>query len=238
MPDRKCVYTAYSSPKDTIVALAEALGIDTSEPKYNKNGEQTGDRNLTQPELQKEILLNASPTWALFIDGMDKGAEDWSKALRIWLMKLEEQGVSLVLISTKKSSGDVFKYKTTIEMNEPPIWAIRKVMECHAIDIGLALNNNELSKLQQYAGCNFRVAKSVVEQFKQGIKIKPDQHRQTIVTGPYVVAMLGGFAILRFWGMGTGNRTVYIFGGICLVLFMMARTAGAEIMRPRKGLGQ
>lgn len=234
LPDKKCAHVSYIKGKKAICDLAEALGIETTEPKYNKNGEEVGDRNLTQDELQEEILLNASPNWALFIDDADR----WTLSIRLWLQLLEEKGASLILICTKKKKTDIFLHRAEIEMSEPDIFSIREAMKRHAHAIAHPLTPNEIAELQQYAGANFKVAKRVVEQHKQGLKIKPDQHRQTIVTGPYVVALLGGFAVLRFWGMGTGDRTLYIFGGVCLALFMVLKTAGAEIMKPRKGLGQ
>jgi hypothetical protein len=38
-----------------------------------------------------------------------------------------------------------------------------------------------------------------------------------VVIMPVIIAMLFSFAVVMFIGMGTGNKGLYITGGVCLV---------------------
>jgi len=44
-------------------------------------------------------------------------------------------------------------------------------------------------------------------------------------------------AIVRFIGLGTGNRGLYIMGGVCLVIAMALKQLG-NVRGARKRLGQ
>lgn len=52
-----------------------------------------------------------------------------------------------------------------------------------------------------------------------------------------LVAALFAFAVVRFVGMGTGNKSLYITGGMCLVPAMALKELG-YVKGTRKRLGQ
>jgi hypothetical protein len=53
---------------------------------------------------------------------------------------------------------------------------------------------------------------------------------------PIIVAILMAFGIVRFVGMGTGNKSLYIFGGVTLVAGMTLRQLG-HVRGAKKKLG-
>lgn len=224
----------YIRGKQAVIEIAQAFGVELTEPRYNSKGEVTGDRKLTQEELEAEILETVKPGWALFVDNADR----WSQSLRLWLMQVERRGVVLILLCTKQKQVDIFLRRTRIDIPKPTAYEIREIMQRHCGAIAHPLTPQEIADLQQYAGLNLGVAKLVVEQHQQGIKPKADQHRNTIVIAPYASALLGGFAVLRFVGLGMNNKTLYIIGGVCLVLFLTIKSIGYETSKPQRGIGQ
>lgn len=232
--DRRAAVVDYMRGKQAIADIAIAFGVELTEPRINAKGEITGDRRLTQEDLEAEILKTVQPGWVIFVDNADR----WSQSLRLWLMQVEAKGVVLILFCTKIKQVDLFLRRTRIDLPKPNAYQIREVMRRHAEAIAHPLTPQEIADLQQYAGLNLGVAKLIIEQHQQGIKPKADQHRDTIVIAPYASALLGGFAVLRFIGLGMGNRTLYIVGGVCLVLFLMLRSIGNEAGKSKRGIGQ
>lgn len=233
LPNRRCAIVNYIRGKQAVTEIAVAFGVDLAEPRYNQKGEPIGDRKLTQEELEQGILDAAEPDWVLFVDNADR----WAQSLRLWLMKLEQAGVPLVLLCTKEKKLDLFLRRTRIDLPKPTTYEIREVMQRHAAALNHPLTPGEIADLQQYAGLNLGIAKLVIQQHKQGIRPKADQHRDTIVIAPYVSALLGGFAVLRFIGLGLGDRTLYIVGGVCLAAFLTLRSLG-NANKEQKGIGQ
>ena len=54
---------------------------------------------------------------------------------------------------------------------------------------------------------------------------------------PVIVAALFAFAVVRFVGIGTGNKSLYITVGMCLVTAMALKQLG-NVRGARKRLGQ
>jgi hypothetical protein len=54
---------------------------------------------------------------------------------------------------------------------------------------------------------------------------------------PILIAALFAFAVVRFVGLGTGNKGLYITGGVCLVAAMALKQLG-QVKGARKRLGQ
>lgn len=227
-------YCELITSKSAIISLAEQLDIPTTEDKYNKDGEVVGEKALNQAAIQDEILLNASPKWALFIDD----AENWPVSLRRWMKLLERKGASLILSCTKRKRSDIFLARTEIELSKPDIYAIREVMKRHANRLNHPLTDTEIADLQQYAGSTFGTALRVVEQHQMGLKIKSHIHRDVIVTWKYVLGALSAIALVRYWGMIMGDRSLYGIGAMAFVAFGVLKVIGTEIIKPRKGLGQ
>ena len=65
---------------------------------------------------------------------------------------------------------------------------------------------------------------------------KPE-HTQYLVIMPILAACLMAFSVVRFIGMGTQNKSLYIFGGTALVAGMTLKQLG-QVRGARKRLGQ
>ncbi|MEM9484122.1 MAG: hypothetical protein AAGA83_10575 [Cyanobacteria bacterium P01_F01_bin.116] len=115
---------------------------------------------------------------------------------------------------------------------------IRETMQAKANRLGLSLSRSRLAELQPLAGRNPMLAKKVVRNEKLGLNqaAKP-QHTQYVVIMPILIAMLMAFGVVRFIGMGTRNKSLYIFGGVALIAGMTLKQVG-QVRGARKRLGQ
>jgi len=109
-------------------------------------------------------------------------------------------------------------------------------MEDEAAKLNLDLTPARISQLQPLAGRNPMLARKVIRQEKLGIN-QPIEHRQYRVMMPIILTALFSFAIIRYVGMGTGNKNWQIFGGISLTVAMAAKQLG-RIEGAKKKLGQ
>jgi hypothetical protein len=109
-------------------------------------------------------------------------------------------------------------------------------MESEANRQGLSLSKSRLAELQPLAGRTPKLARKVISREKLGIK-QEVEHTQYVVIMPILIAALFSFAVVRFVGMGTGNKGLYITGGLCLVSAMALKQLG-QVKGARKRLGQ
>lgn len=91
---------------------------------------------------------------------------------------------------------------------------IREVMEAEAQKQGLKIDKSRLAELQPLAGRN------PIKNEALGLKQDKPEHTQYVVIMPIILACLMSFGIVRFIGMGTGNKSLYIFGDVSLVTGM------------------
>jgi len=80
------------------------------------------------------------------------------------------------------------------------------------------------------------LARKVVRQEKLGIN-QTVEHRQYVVVMPVILPALFSFAILRYVGIGTGNKNWQVFGGVALTVAMAAKQLG-RVEGANKKLGQ
>jgi hypothetical protein len=78
------------------------------------------------------------------------------------------------------------------------------------------------------------LAKKVIRNEKLGLNKQKPEHTQYVVIMPVIIAALMAFGIVRFVGMGTGNRGLYITGGCCLVAGMALK----QLVSVRGGCGK
>ena len=111
-------------------------------------------------------------------------------------------------------------------------------MEEEAQRQGLNLSKSRLAALQPLAGRNPMLARKVIRNEKLGLnKQGKPEHTQYVVVMPIIIAALMSFGVIRFIGMGTRNRGLYITGGVCLVASMALKQLGS-VRGARKRLGQ
>ncbi|MEM9485412.1 MAG: hypothetical protein AAGA83_17195, partial [Cyanobacteria bacterium P01_F01_bin.116] len=97
---------------------------------------------------------------------------------------------------------------------------------------------SRLAELQPLAGRNPMLARKVVAGERAGLnKQSKPEHTQYVVIMPILIACLMAFGVVRFIGLGTRNRSLYIFGGTALVAGMAMKQVG-QVRGARKRLGQ
>ncbi|NEQ48378.1 MAG: hypothetical protein F6K00_34550 [Leptolyngbya sp. SIOISBB] len=71
------------------------------------------------------------------------------------------------------------------------------------------------------------LARKVVRQRRLGLKHQRPEHHQYVVMMPIIISALMAFGIVRFIGMGTQNKSLYIFGRTALVSGMALKQLGS-----------
>lgn len=221
------------SLKKLLAEIAEQLDIPTTAPKLNKDGKAAGEKAMTADQLKEEIALNVGAQTLLIL----KDANRLPASIRYWLEGLLEAGVRMTLLTIANPGKDIFARLIEIELSPPPEQAVRKEMEREAQRLGLQLTRSRLAELQAYAGRNLLLARKVVREEALGLQRRKPQHSQYLDILPIFICLLLSFGVVRFIGMGTRNKALYIFGGVSLVAGMTLKQLGS-IRGPSKGLGQ
>ena len=219
--------TYKGSPKKFYQQIAQQLDI----PTETEDGKGRV-RQLTLDQLENEIMLNI-PSDALLLLPQ---AKRLTMKIRFWLEDLIANGCIVCCFAITNPNRDIFIEMIEVELELPSDRAIRCAMEDEAAKLGLNLTAARLSQLQPLAGRNPMLARKVVRQENLGIN-QPVEHRQYVVVMPVIVAALFSFAILRYVGMGTGNKNWQIFGGVALTVAMAAKQLG-RVEGAKKKLGQ
>jgi hypothetical protein len=221
--------TYKGSGKKFFQSIAQQFEIPTTCPKLNADGEEIGEKPMTLDELKEEIALNI-PADALLIL---PEAKRLTTLITFWL---EDLNCRICCFAVAKPSRDIFLKMIEIELALPDDRAIREAMQDEAAKMGYNLTAARLSQLQPLAGRNPMLARKVVRQEKLGIN-QAVEHRQYVVVMPVILAALFSFAILRYVGMGIGNKNWQIFGGVALTVAMAAKQLG-RVEGAKKKLGQ
>ena len=222
--------TYKGSGKRFFVHLAEQLQIPTEETKYNKDGDPVGEKPLTVDALKDEIAENVGPQTLLILPE----AKRLTTGIRYWLEDLMVAGVRLVCFAAANPGKDIFLEMLELELQLPTDQAIQS----EAQRLGLSLSPSRLAALQPLAGRNPMLARKVIRNEKLGLNQSASpQHTQYVVIMPVVIALLMAVGIVRFVGLGTQNKALYIFGGTALVAGMAMKQLG-QVRGARKRLGQ
>lgn len=223
----KVVYKG--SGKRFFIELAKQFDIPTTCPKLNADGEEIGEKPMTLDELKEEIALNI-PADALLIL---PEAKRLTTLITFWL---EDLNCRICCFAVVKPSRDIFLKMIEIELALPDDRTIREAMQDEAAKMGYDLTSARLSQLQPLAGRNPMLARKVVRKEKLGIN-QTVEHRQYLVMMPIILAGLFSFAVIRYVGMGTGNKNWQIFGGIALTVAMAMKQLG-QVSGAKKKFGQ
>lgn len=195
--------------------------------------EDERDRPLTVDALKQEILENAGEDTLLIFPE----AKRLTTSIRYWIEDMISAGAKVVCFAVANPGKDIFLDMLEIELSLPSDAHIRLVMAAEAQRQGLEISKSKLAELQPLAGRNPMLARKIIKQEKLGIKQDKPEHTNYVVIMPVIIAMLFSFAVVRFIGMGTGNRGLYITGGVCLVSAMALKQLG-NVRGARKRLGQ
>ncbi|MGL5074523.1 MAG: hypothetical protein ACRDBG_01605 [Waterburya sp.] len=227
------IATYKGSIKKFFMAIAFQLDIPTTETQYNKNGDPIGEKDLTVDALKEEITANCGEDTLLILPE----AKRLTTSIRYWLEDMMSAGARVICFAVANPGKDIFLEMLEVELELPSDAHIRLVMAAEAQRQGLEISKSKLAELQPLAGRNPMLARKIIRNEKLGLKQDKPEHTQYVVIMPVIIAMLFSFAVVRFIGMGTGNKGLYITGGVCLVSAMALKQLG-NVRGARKRLGQ
>ena len=211
------------SVKQLFKQMASQLDIPT---------ENEDDKPLNVDDQKQEILDNLSDRYLLILPESKR----LPASVRYWLEDAIAAGVRCCLFAPVNPGRDIYLDLLEIELELPGDRAIREEMQSEADRLGIDLSRSELAELQPLAGRNPALARKVVRQHSLGIRNQQPEHTQYVVIMPVVIACLMAFGIIRFVGMGTQNKQLYIFGGCALVAGMtLKQLGGVRGARKRRG---
>ncbi|MEA5498031.1 hypothetical protein [Limnoraphis robusta] len=225
--------TYKGSGKKFFELIAEQLDIPTTEDKLDKNGDVVGEKPMTMDRLKEEIALNCLPNTCLIFPE----AKRLTTGIRYWLEDLMNNGVRVVCFAVVNPNRDIFLDMIEIEIKPPEDSQIRAVMRDEANLLGLNINDSRLAELQTLAGRNPAIARKIIRRERLGMNPDKVEHSQYLDISPLVMAALAMLAIVRFIGMGTGNKGLYIVGGIAMMVGMSLKYLG-RVRGSRRKYGQ
>ena len=190
---------------------------------------------MTALQIRTELTQNlARPKWLLIFDDADR----IPVSLRYWLETLNAEGVRLLLISAPPPPKDIFIKLVRIQMQPFQREFLRDVMTTEAKNQGISLTTGQLSDFEARVGGNPALAKRIVSEQKLGLVTDIEGDRPDYIDGtPFILAILGAVSIVRFVGLGLGDRSLYIIGGISMVLGMTIKILYAAANRRDRRLG-
>lgn len=146
-----------------------------------------------------------------------KNAQRIPMGMRFWIADLDFR---LILQCDRHPRKDIFLDATALEvprLSQPEIFALAQQ---EAIALGILIPPKRLQKI--IAGTRSRrEINSVIRCEKLGLPLQYQSGGDYFDISPIFLSVLAGFGILRFMGMATGDRNLYIFGGICMMLGLM-----------------
>ncbi|MEG3840062.1 hypothetical protein [Microcoleus sp. herbarium14] len=219
--------TYKGSGKKFLQQLAEQFDIPTE-----VEDDKGRIKQLSLDQLKEEIAQGLPADALLLLPE----AKRLTTGIRFWLEDLIEAGCLVCCFAVANPQRDIFIEMLEVKLELPSDRAIREAMQDEAAKLNFDLTPARLSQLQPLAGRNPMLARKVVRQEKLGIN-QTMEHRQYLVMMPILIAALFSFAILRYVGMGTGNKNWQIFGGVALTVAMAAKQLG-RVEGAKKKLGQ
>ena len=202
--------------------LATEWGIPTEDAETGKK--------LGLDALKQEIADNVRDDMLLILPNPKIPA-----GVRYWIDDAISAGLRVACFAQANPNRDIFLEFIEISLALPDESIIREVMRVEAKKQGLRLSESELADLMPLAGRNPMLGRKVIQRHKLGIK-QQVEHTQYLDIMPIILTALFSFAIVRFIGMGTNDKTLYLMGGIAFTVAMALKTLG-RVSAPKKRLG-
>ena len=221
----KAALISYVESSQFIIDLAKQLDIDTE-----------NEKGLPLPTkiIKSEISLNCRRE-ILIIDD----AHRLSAGLRYWLESFLIKSESIVvLLAIDNIKKDLFLKCTEIELSQPSDDDIRQAMTIEAVNRNIRLSPSRLSELQSKAGKNLMLARKLVQEESLGLSPDAGSHSEYFDIAPFVAAALCALGVVRFIGLGVGDKTLYIIGGVAMLVGLSLKYLGQGLSRPRRRLGK
>jgi hypothetical protein len=221
----KAALVNYVEAAQFITDLASQLNIDTENEKGNP---------VSAKILKSEMMLNCQKE-ILIIDD----AHRLSAGLRYWLEAFLIKSDSIcVLLAIDNPRKDLFLKCTELELSPPSDQDIREAMMREAVRGNIRLSPGRLSQLQAKAGKNLMIARKLVQEESLGLSPDAGEHSQYFDISPFVAAALCALGVVRFIGLGLGDRTLYIIGGVAMLVGLSLKYLGQGMSRRSRRLGK
>lgn len=228
------IATYLGSSKGLICDIAEGLGVPTEETLPNGK-----TRKLTVDELRREVSDDLQKADRVLIAD---DAERWPQSMRLWLESCWKGNprAILLLLSDRPPASGIFTKIPRLELAPVPLEHIRQLMSQEAQGFNSQLPPGELAELQQRCGGNPALAKRVVrERFLNLESEAGEGDRHDYIDGtPFLIAGIGLVAVIRFVGLGLGDRGLYILGGVAMALAIVLRIIMTQINKKSTRLGR
>lgn len=212
----KVAIAEYSgSAKATLIEICEQLGCDYEDHSGNK------PRPFTADEMREEIkqALNQSHT-LLICDN----AHRYPVSMRYWLQDCIGDKALLLLLAVTPPRKDLFLKMPRIAITAMDSAQIREIMIEEAEDIGLKLSASQIAELEQRCGGNPFLARRVVRELSLDLGTDEEGDRIDYIDGtPFLIAGLSMIGVVRLIGLGLGDKSLYIIGGICTITAISIR---------------
>lgn len=219
------------SIKPFLLSIGRQLKIELTKPKLNSKGEEVGETPMSVDEMKEEIAGNLCNRLLIIDD-----AHRLPTSLKLWIEEVHKEGNQLLLFSITDAAKGIFLRLGKMELPQPTELQIRDIMQREAIALNLSLSPSRLAALQRRTGKNLMLAKKVIRDESLGIS-SGVEHRDYVDISPFIMAGLGGLAVVRFVGLGMGDRTLYIVGAVAMALGFMLKHLARGLMRNRRRLG-
>ncbi|NJN87531.1 MAG: hypothetical protein HC881_16005 [Leptolyngbyaceae cyanobacterium SL_7_1] len=186
-------------------AIAEQLDVPTV-------SDDDRPRALTAQQLRESLLKRLKEPETLLIAD---DAQRWSASLRYWLEDVLRGGGLMVLLAHSPQPKDIFVKLPILELKPLSDEEIRSLMVEEAIAHNAKLDPRELAELQQKAGNNPSLARRIVRETVLGIaELETSQHYQFVDGTPFLLAAVALVSVIRFVGLGLGDKALYVLGGV------------------------
>ncbi len=223
------IATYKGSSKQFFQGLAQQLGC----PIEAEPDERGRSRSLTVDQLKEEIALNVGDQTLLVLPESRR----LPASVRYWVEDLMGDGVRVLATAVVNPGRDIFLDMVEVEIALPDDQVIRSAMRDEARRRGLRLTEAQLAQLQPLAGRNPAIARKVVRNEALGLKQQRPEHSQYLDISPLILAATCTLGLLRFIGLGTSNQSLYIVGGVAMMIGLSLKYLG-RIRGAKRRYGQ
>lgn len=224
------IATYKGSGKKFFQQIAQQLDIPTETEPDDKGN----TKSLTLDALKEEIAANLnSDTLLIFPE-----AKRLTTGIRYWLEDLMSSGVRVCAFAVVNPKRDIFLEMLEVELELPSDRTIREAMQDEAQKLNLNIPPSRLAELQPLAGRSPILARQTIR--REALGLNPDKitgHSQYLDITPIIMAALALLGVLKFWGMASGDRTLYIIGGCAIMVGLCFRYLG-KVSGSKKKLGE
>jgi len=215
------------SAKETLMEIAEQMGVDplTDEERPKPKTAQQLREELSERLVRKKTLLICDD------------AHRWSASLRYWLEAVKREGGLLLLLGYQPPAKDIFLKLPKLELQSLTEEEVRHLVQREIRAVSTEFRPTEIAEMCAAAGGNPSLARRAVREKALGIaEVQGTEHYQYIDGTPLFAVLLSLVAVVRFVGLGLGDKALYVLGGILTLAAFGAKALVQAANRRRKGI--